>query len=462
MAVEKSHYPLLCAICASLFTTPLMAAGVNAVLPEMGAGLNAGAAELSLVGAIYSLGLAIFQLSSGSLGDIWGHRRVFIFGAAIFCLASLGAGFMTRINPLLCFRFAQGIGGAMLSAAGLALLASAAAPENRAAYLGLSGAAVYSGIACGPPVAGFVTGAVGWRWLFFGNAATSLIVFCLMAFAARNEWRPAKDQPFDWQGCVWYALAMACLTGGAAELGASPGLAWTAFGGFAVFLAIFCLRQTRSAFPILDLALLTRNRVLTLSCIAAFVNYASFFGVIFYFSFYIQIGHRTSVQTTGLILAFQPFMQALATPVAARLCKIWPQGRAAALGAAVCGFGLLASALLAPDTPLWPLFVAQGLLGSGMSLFSLANTAIILESAGQRHIGQASALTGAVRTAGQLISMALITLSLSLFLGREAVSAATFAGFMESMRVNLTVFGSLNLLAVGMCLARNRAVKKSK
>lgn len=456
MAIEKSHYPLLCAICASLFTTPLMAAGVNTILPELRHSLNAGATELSLVGTAYSLALAIFQLACGTMGDIWGHRRIFLAGAAIFSLSSALAAVSNSIVFFIFIRFVQGTGGAMLSAAGLALLASAAPPQHRAAYLGLSGAAVYSGIACGPPVAGFLTGLLCWRALFWLNTVTSIIVFLLMLLAVRHEWRPSQSQHFDMRGCLLYGAAMTALTIGAAEIGQNRMTGGAAFLIFALLLAAFCRYQLRAPFPMLNLNILLHNRPFALSCIAAFVNYASFFGIIFYFSFYLQVAHGLSVQMSGLVLSFQPLVQALGQPLATRLCNVWHPGPVSAIGAALCGLGLLACAFLTPQTPLVVFFLAQGFLGLGMSLFALANTAILLESAGPKFVGQAAGLTGAMRTGGQLASMALITLTMSIFLGSEPVSLATMASFMHSMRLDLVILGCLSLSGVGIVLLRNK------
>lgn len=454
MGIERNHYSLLLAICASLFATPLMMAGTNAILPEIGRALKANATELGLIGAIYSLGLAIFQLACGKLGDIWGHRKIFMWGAAIFTLSSAGAAVLTAINPFLVLRFIQGIGGAMLSASGLALLASAATPENRATYLGFSGAAVYCGIACGPPVAGLITGMFGWRYLFWLNALANLIVWALMRYGVRHDLRPARGQSFDWPGCICYAMAMACLTLAADKLASSPILGISALTGFVLFLLCFWLRQSRVASPMLNVHILATNRQLSLSCIAALVNYASFFGMVFYFSFYLQIAKGLTVQLAGLILAFQPVMQAIGQPVAARLTRAWGAAPTSALGAAICGAGLLAAAFIRPESSLNWIFLTQGLLGLGISIFSLANTSILLESAGQGFIGQASALTGAARTAGQLFSMTFITFSLAVFLQREPVSLANLPQFMHSMQTSLMVFGVLNICAIWLSLAR--------
>lgn len=94
MPIEKNHRRLLLAVCTALFFMPFMMAGVNAVLPPLGESLRASARQLGLVGAFYSLGLAVFQLASGSLGDICGRRRVFLWGMGVFALAGALLGFV--------------------------------------------------------------------------------------------------------------------------------------------------------------------------------------------------------------------------------------------------------------------------------------------------------------------------------------------------------------------------------
>lgn len=459
MAIQKGHGSLLAAVCASLFCAPLMMAGVNAILPEMGASLGAGAIGLSLVGGVYSLGLAVFQLACGSMGDIWGHRRLFLAGAVIFCGAGAILGFLSSMPLFLLLRFAQGVGAAMLSASSLALLASAAPPDDRPSYLAHSGAAVYAGIACGPPVAGFIADTLGWRWLFWTSALAALGVFALMKFGVGHEWRPARDRAFDWRGCLLYGLAMAALTLAGALLAGRPSIAWTLMGAFAIFLALFAWRQKKASFPILNLGLLLGNRVFALSALAAFLNYSSFFGIIFYFSIYLQAGKGLGAASAGLILSIQALAQTAASPLGARLCKLWGAPATSALGAGLTGAGLLAASFLRIDSPLFILFCAQAALGMGASLFALANTAILLESAGQKNIGQASGITGAARTSGQLFSMIFITLTLGFFLGDAIISPQAMPGFMKSMRVDLVIFGLLNVLAIVLSLAR--AAKKT-
>ena len=455
-SIEKGHGWLLVAVCTSLFFMPFMMAGVNAVLPPLGQSLHASARELGLMGAFYSMGLAVFQLASGSMGDIWGYRRIFLWGIALFALAGALLGFVNSVPLFLLLRFVQGVGGAMFNACGLALLASAAPEGRRASYLGYSGSSVYAGIACGPPVAGFVAGWLGWQWLFWGSALASVGVLLLMKYRVKLEWRMAKGKPFDWKGCCIYAGAMTALTFGSSELADAPALAGGLLVAFVGLMAAFCIKELRSDYPLLDLRLLARNRVFALSSLAAFINYSSFFGIVFFFSLYLQFGRGMTVQQAGLFLALQSVMQVMTTPVAARLCGRFEPGKVSAAGIALCGLGLVVCGLLRVDSPMYVLVLAQCLLGVGISLFALPNTTIILESAGRDRVGQAAGLTGAVRTGGQLFNMTLITLTLGLFLGSEPAGTHNIEAFMGAMRVDLIIFGVLNLLAVGCALARNR------
>lgn len=454
--MEKAHYPLLAAICVALFFSPLMAAGVNAVLPEMGESLSASALQLSLVGASYSLGVAILQLICGSLGDILGHRRIFLAGAIIFGSCGLLLSLAGNIRLFIALRLVQGLGAAMISAASFALLASAAPPDKRPVYLACLNAAVYAGIACGPTIAGLVAGAFDWRWIFGLNFCASALIFILMRYSVDHEWRPSRHEAFDLGGSVLYAVATTAFVTGATIASRAPLAGAFALALFVALLALFVRRETKCKFPILNLKLLLRDKVLFLSVLAAFVNYASFFGIVFYFSFYLQTGKGFGVRETGFILSVQPFFQVLCSPLAARLCKIWSDARVAALGVIVCAVGLIAAAFVRLSSPLWILLAAQACLGGGISLFSLANTSLILERAGGSNVGQASSLTGSMRSAGQLSSMVLIAFTLSAVIGEAGVTKDTLAGFMTCMRIDLIVFGALNLFAAGIALYRVR------
>jgi MFS family permease len=444
---------VLLAVCASQFVLPFMLAGVNAVLPDIGSDLGLGAHRISLIGTVYTLSLAIAQLSSGRMGDIWGRRRLFLVGLGLFCLCSGGLGFVRHFELFMCIRFLQGLGAAFFNASGLAILMTIAPAHQRSTVLGISAAAVYAGVSCGPALAGLAAGAFGWRWLFWGTACAAACAWMLMHRCLKEEWRQGRGEPFDWTGCLSYGGFMLFLTLGASFLQSAEWAPWAL--GAALFLLIAYVRlEWRARYPLLDLRLFTQNRAFTLSALASFVNYSSSIGVGFYLSIYLQTLRGLSVHEAGFFLAVQAAMQMLTAPVAGRLADRYGPGRISTIGILLCAAGVGAASFIDAHTPFAPIIGMLCLLGAGFGLFATPNTTVILESAGPRHLGEGAALTGAVRTGGMLANMIIVTATLSCFMGHAPVGPENAPAFMESMRLDFLLFSGLNLLALGCSIGR--------
>jgi len=449
---------VLFAVCVSQFILPFMLAGVNAVLPMLGKDLGLSARQISMVSTIYTLSLAIAQLSAGRIGDIVGRRRLFLTGLAIFCVCSALLGFVKHFEILVCLRFIQGLGAALFNASGLAILMTLAPAGKRSTILGLSAAAVYAGISCGPAIAGLLAGAFGWRWLFWGTSLSAVAAWLLMHFKLQAEWRQGQGEPFDWLGFFSYGGFMSCLALGASALQHAFWAPWALAG--AVCLLVGYIRiEWQSKFPLLELRLFTQNRVFALAALAAFVNYASSFGVSFYFSMYLQSLRGLSVNSAGLFLAVQAVVQMLAAPLSGRLADRYGAGLISTLGIGLCGVGIASAALIEPDTPLVLLSCVQIVLGTGIGLFATPNTTLIMSSAGTRYLGQAAGVTGAVRTGGMLMNMLIVTTTLGYFMGQAPLGSENVASFMSSMRLDFCIFAGLNLLALCCALGRSRHIR---
>ena len=453
--IAPSLRAVLFAVCASQFILPFMLAGVNAVLPILGEDLGLSARQLSLVSTFYTLSLAIAQLSSGRIGDIVGRRRLFLTGLGIFCLCSAALGFIQRFEFFICIRFVQGLGAALFNASGLAILMTLAPADKRNTVLGLSAAAVYAGISCGPALAGLLAGAFGWRWLFWCTSLSAVAAWLLMHRNLREEWRQGQGEPFDWPGFLCYGGFMLCLTLGASSLQHAAWAPW-ALAGALCLLVCYIRLEWHNPFPLLELRLFTQNRVFSLSALAAFVNYASSFGISFYFSMYLQGLRGLSVSNAGLFLAVQAVVQMLAAPLSGRLADRYGASPISTLGVALCGAGIALAAMIEADTPLSLLIGVQILLGAGFGLFATPNTTLMLESAGSRYLGQASGVTGAVRTGGMLANMIIVTATLSFFMGQAPLRPDNIPAFMSSMRLDFWIFAGLSLLAIGCSLGRRR------
>jgi MFS family permease len=155
---------------------------VQVALPSIGREFGVSVNVLQWIVTAYGLTLAGFLMLSGSVGDIYGHKKLFIIGVLLFSLASLTGGFAPSEIVLIIARVVQGLGAAMASATGLSILA-AAFPEGKERNRALSifAAATGSGFAAGMIFGGLITATLGWRWVFDINVPIGIIVSLLSA-----------------------------------------------------------------------------------------------------------------------------------------------------------------------------------------------------------------------------------------------------------------------------------------
>jgi EmrB/QacA subfamily drug resistance transporter len=453
MHQDASPGATLFAVCTASFLMPFMLSGVGIALPSIGREFGASAIQLGLVETSFVLSVAIFLLAMGRLGDIRGRRRVFRCGIAVFTVMGGLLSQAWSIEAVIGFRFLQGIGGAMTAATGMAIVVSVFPPEERGKALGITVAAVYTGLSCGPFIGGALVTALGWRSLFYLSVPLGAGSFFLVTWKLRMEWADAQGEPFDWRGSALYAGTIVCLIIGAASMG-NGGWAWGLLGLGLAGSGLFVMVEARTRYPLLDVGLLRNNRVFALSSLAALLNYAATFGVTFFLSLYLQYVKAMTPQQAGTVLIVQPLAQALFSPMCGRLSDRYPADRVATWGMALCAVGLAIAAAISASTPMVLLITVLLLLGIGFALFSSPNTSVIMGSVAPRHLGVASGFLGSMRTLGMTTSMSIITVILSLFMKGHPVTSETQAAFLLSMRAALTTFCLLCVVGILCSLGR--------
>lgn len=434
---------------------PFMMSAVGVALPAVGRDLTASALQLGLVETAYVLSASIFLLAMGRMGDIHGRRRVFQWGIAVFTVMGGILSQVGSIEAMIGFRFLQGMGGAMIAATGMAIVVAVFPPQERGKALGISVAAVYAGISCGPFIGGFLVTALGWRSLFYLCMPLGLATFALVAWQLRGEWADARGEPFDWGGSTVYAVALLLLLSGAANVNRG-GWSWALVLAGLVGLAAFVAVELRTPYPVLDMRLLRDNRVFALSNLAALLNYAATFGVTFFLSLYLQYVKGMTPHQAGTLLVLQPLTQALLSPFCGRLSDRYPAARVATLGMTLCALGVGVAATLSATTSLVLVAAMLLLLGTGFALFSSPNTSVIMGSVAPRYLGVASGLGATMRTLGMLTSMTIITVVFSVHMKGQAVTAATQSVFLLSLRTALITFGCLCGVGIACSLGRLR------
>ncbi|PLY02505.1 MAG: MFS transporter, partial [Desulfuromonas sp.] len=435
------------------FMMPFMMSAVSVALPSMGREFSATALQLGLVETTYVLSASIFLLSMGRFGDIYGRRRVFQTGLIVFAITGGLISQAWTIEIVIVLRFLQGMGGSMVMATTMAMVVAAFPPQERGKALGIAIASVYAGISCGPFIGGHLVALLGWRAIFYLILPLGFGTWLVTRFKLTEEWADAKGEPFDWQGAGLYALSIFLLVSGVANL--SRGLwAWGLLLAANAGLLLFLRFESRCAHPLLDIRLLSENRVFALSNLAALFNYAATFGVTFFLSLYLQYVKGMGPQQAGTVLIAQPVVQTLFSPFCGRLSDRIPASLVATAGMFCCAVGLGVASTLTADSTLAHVLLLLGFLGLGFALFSSPNVSMIMGSVEPRYLGVASGLNASMRTLGMMTSMMIITLIFASLMHGQQVTPETQPAFLASMRTALLIFCGLCVIGIGCSLGR--------
>lgn len=449
---------LLTTTCAS-FLTPFISSAVNVALPSIGMEFGLDTAMLGWVQASFLLSTAVFLIPFGKVADIVGRKKTFLTGLLIYTLASLFASIATSAWALILFRVLQGVGGAMLAATSVAILSSAFPPKDRGKVLGINSASVYTAIASGPFLGGILTECFGWRSIFFVNVPVGLLSL-LLALQIKQEWRSSIKERFDLPGSILYALSLVAMMWGMLSLSSSSiearsSSAFALLSGLAL-LAFFVILEGRIQNPIIDMRLFTRNVAFSFSNISALINYSATYALSFLLSLYLQVVKGLSPRLAGTVLIAQPVVQALLSPIAGWLSDKLSPWKVASMGIALNSIGLFIFSTINADTSILSIVAMLLLMGIGFALFVAPNTNAIMSSVSRDLFGIASATLSTMRAVGQVLSIALATLILSIFVGPGALSQESLNSLIEGVRFAFLTFAAMCAIGVITSLIRGR------
>ncbi|MGB3827676.1 MAG: MFS transporter [Ornithinimicrobium sp.] len=369
----------LIAVCTGLFVLLLDITIVNVALPDIQRDLDATLSDLQWVIDAYALVLAALLLTAGSLADLFGRKRVFVIGVALFGLASFVCGIAPNILSLTLARGAQGIGGAAMFATALALLAATFFGRERGIAFGVFGAVTGIAVAVGPVLGGVLTTGLSWRWIFWVNLPICLGAI-LIAWRKVDESKDPHAGAPDWIGFVTFSSALGLLVFGLIDAGtrgwADPVILGV-LGGAAVLLALFVTSQVLQRQPMFDLTLL-RKPTFVGGLVAAFAVSSSVFSLLAYLVIYLQNVLGYSAIEAGLRLLFLSVASFFAATIAGRLTAKVPVKWLIAPGFLTLGVGLSLLLLIDAEsswTALIPGLTVSG-IAVGMINVPLASTAV--------------------------------------------------------------------------------------
>jgi EmrB/QacA subfamily drug resistance transporter len=278
------------AVCVATFMLLLDITVVNTALPAIQKDLGGSFTDLQWVIDAYALSLAALVLTAGSLADRLGRRRVFAIGLGIFSLASLLCGLSPDPTFLNVARGLQGIGGAVMFAVSLALVAQEfpSGPE-RGMAMGIYGATIGIAVAIGPLVGGLLTDGIGWQSVFLINVPIGVVAIAV-TYWKLAESRDPNATRIDWGGLVTFSVALLLLVLGLVrgnDEGWGSTLIVTLFAAAALLMAAFVAIESRVREPMLPLTLF-RSRAFTGVQLAAFAVSGSMFALFLYLTLFLQ------------------------------------------------------------------------------------------------------------------------------------------------------------------------------
>jgi EmrB/QacA subfamily drug resistance transporter len=423
--MERKWWTLL-AVSVATFMLLLDITVVNVALPSIREDLGASFTDLQWVVDAYALTLAALVLTAGSLADRLGRRRLFAGGLAIFSLASLLCALAPDPTFLNVARALQGVGGAVMFAVSLALIAQEfTAGRERGMAMGLYGGTIGMAVAIGPLVGGALTDSLGWESIFYLNVPIGLLAIAVTYLKVRESRDPHATR-IDWAGVgtfsgALFLLVLALVRGNDEGWGSSPIIAL--FAGSAALLVAFLAVERRVAEPMLPLGLF-RRPAFTGVQLAAFAVSGSLFALFLYLTLYLQNYLGLSPLEAGVRYLPITLASFVAAPIAGALLSRVPARLMMSVGLAVGGVGLLLmSGIGAGDD--WTTLLGGFLVaGAGVGLLNPVIADVAVSVVPKERSGMAAGINDTFRQVGVAVGIAVWG---AIFVGRGADKVAELA-----------------------------------
>lgn len=446
---------VLIAIGVGTFMSALDGSVVNALLPIIRDAFKADVATIEWVVTIYLLVVSGLLLGFGRLGDLRGHRGVYLIGLVSFVIGSALCGAAPTAATLIAARAVQGIGAAMVFSNSPAILTLAFPARERGRALGLQATMTYLGLTVGPALGGWLTEQFGWRSIFYINVPVGAVALALSwRFVPRDA--PKKQLArFDYAGAALFLAGLVALLLG---LNRAEYWGWGSIELWAVIvislavLIAFIAVERRAEHPMLDLTLF-RGRTFSAATASALLNYVCIYGVIFVLPFYLIQARGLSPAHAGVVLMSQPIVMMIAAPISGalsdRIGTRWP----AMVGMALLAVGLFLLSRIALEAPMWHVAVALAVIGLGTGIFIAPNNSALMGGAPRDRQGIAAGVLATARNAGMVLGVGLAG---ALFNAMLSHGGGGSAGIVSGMHLAFTVDAGVGAFGVLTAAVREK------
>jgi EmrB/QacA subfamily drug resistance transporter len=463
LAEENRKWITLGAVSFGLFMIMLDNTVVNVALPTMEKDLHVTLASLEWVVIAYALTFASLLITGGKLADMYGRRRIFVLGLAIFTLSSLACGLAPSAGFLIGARAVQGVGAALMNPATLSIIVATFPPKQRGQAIGIWAGVSALALAIGPLGGGLIVENLNWNWIFFVNVPVGILAIVVSQFAITESRDTSHEQSIDLPGLVTsigflFSLSYALVEGNSHGW-SSPEILGL-FVAAAVLLVAFIVVEHRQRLAMLDLSLFRIGAFTGANVVAMLVS-LSMFGVFFFVSLYIQNILGYSATQAGA--AFLPMVTLiiLVAPIAGRLSdrigSRWLMGG----GMTLVGCSLLLYERVTVNSDFWTLLPAMILGGVGMAMTMSPMTSAAMGAVPVDKAGVGSGVLNSFRQVGGSLGIALMGAIVASYLpvGAAPHSPEVAQGYVNGLHAGFAVGAAITFAAaiVAVVTVRTRA-----
>ena len=409
-AEENRKWWTLGAVAFGLFMIMLDNTVVFVALSSIQSDLHISQSELEWVVSGYALTFAVLMLTGGKLADMFGRRRIFIVGLAIFTASSLACGLATGAGFLIGARVVHGVGAALMNPATLSIIVATFPPRQRGTAIGIWVGVSAMALAIGPLIGGILTEQINWSWIFFINVPVGIVGIVVSRLFITESRDESEEQRLDLPGLLssaigLFGLTYALIEGNNYGWGSARILASLAVA--AVSLVTFVVLEHRQRVPMLDLSLF-KNSTFAGANVTMLLVALAMFGVFFFNSLYLgQVLGYSPIQTGAAFLPLTVlivFVAPLAGRFSDKIGSRWLMGA----GLVLLSGSLLSFSTLGVDSSFWDIVPGLVLGGFGMSLAMTPTTAAAMGSVPVDKAGVGSAVLNSMRQVGGSLGIALM------------------------------------------------------
>ena len=398
------------AMCFALFMIMLDNTVVNVALPSIQRDLHTSLSALEWTINAYTLTIAVLLVTGGRLGDIFGRRRMFLFGVITFAVSSAAIGVSPSDAWLIAGRALQGIGAAFMMPATLSIISNAFPPQERGKAIGTWAGVSAIALAIGPLVGGWMVEHVGWQAIFFINVPVAAIAVVVTLWAAHESRDETAERTIDIPGVLTLGAGVGALVLALVE-GNSWG--WDSVGVLSLFavaaagLIGFALTERRVRAPMLDFSYFKSRTFFGANLVAFLVTFAMF-GMFLYIALYMQNVLGYSPLEAGVRFLPTTLVIMVLGPVAGRLSDRVGPRPLLTLGLTTVAGALLWQSFIEVDTSYWFLLPAFVLMGVGIAFVMSPMSTAAMNAVDRTKAGAASGVLSMTRMVGGTLGVAVI------------------------------------------------------